>query len=139
MFSRSLAAAVVQRLPLPTAWFFGGELFHSIRDFVVLLHFPSIDLRQSFFYLAHKPLVVTNQSFHRFMDQRRAISPLLRGDAVQLGLQFGAKFHFHVASVKAASNPVKAFASRPMDCGQESEQSYPSTALTPCSTFPPRA
>jgi hypothetical protein len=48
--------------------FFGDELFHSSGDFFVPEHFPALDLRQAFFRLAHKPLVVI-KSLHRFTDQ----------------------------------------------------------------------
>src|SRR6266851_3111830 len=89
------------------ALFFGDELFHASGDFVVREHFPALDLRQACLHLAHKPLVVTNQSLHRFMDQRRTIAPLLGGHAVQLGLQFGRKFYFHSVSVKGGSRSVK--------------------------------
>src|SRR5216684_2387766 len=56
-------------LALAAALFFGDELFHSSGDFFVREHFPAVDLRQAFFHLADKPLVVTNQTLDRFMDQ----------------------------------------------------------------------
>src|SRR6266581_9571958 len=99
-------------LALAAALFFGDELFHSSGDFVVLEHFPSVDLRQAFFHLAHKPLVVTNQSLHRFMHQGGTIAPLPGGNTVQLGLQFGRKFYFHAVSVSGGSRSVKVLASR---------------------------
>ena len=54
---------------LAAALFFGDELFHSSGDFFMREHFSSLDLRLSFFHLAHKPIIVTNQSLHRFMHQ----------------------------------------------------------------------
>src|SRR5712691_591699 len=98
-------------LALAAALFFGDELFHSSGDFVVLEDFPAVDLRQAFFHLADKPLVVTNQTLDRFMDQRGTIAPLLGRNAVQLGLQFGGKFYFHGVSVRGGSGSVKVFAS----------------------------
>jgi hypothetical protein len=92
--------------------FLGDELFHSGGNFVMLERFAAIDLRQAFLHLADEPLVVTNQTFDRFMDQRRSVAPLLCGNVVQLGLQFGGKFYFHVVSVRTSSWDVKVFAAR---------------------------
>jgi hypothetical protein len=91
--------------------FLGDELLHSGGNFVMLERFAAIDLRQAFFHLADEPIVVTNQAFDRFMDQRRSVAPLLCGNVVQLGLQFGGKFYFHAFSVRAGSWDVKVFAS----------------------------
>jgi len=44
-------------------------VFANSGDFFVGDHFPALGLRQAFFHFAHKPLVVINQSLHRFMDQ----------------------------------------------------------------------
>jgi len=79
-------------LALAAALFFGDELFHSSGNFVVFKHFAAVDLRQAFFHLADKPLIVANQAFHRFMPQRRAIAPLLAAMLSSLACSSGESF-----------------------------------------------
>jgi len=74
-------------------------------------HFATIHLRQTFFNLADEPRVVIRQTLNCLMDQRFSVAPLLRGDAIQLGLQFRRKIYFHAVSVSALLSSVKAAAS----------------------------
>jgi len=90
--SGGLAQQWSSGLALPTELFFGDELFHSSGNFVVFKHFSGVDLRQAFFHLADKPLIVTNQALNRFMHQRRAIAPLLAAMLSSLACSSGESF-----------------------------------------------
>src|ERR1700686_3005456 len=73
-------------------------------------HFATIHLRQSYFGLADELCVVIRQTLNCLMDQRFSVASLLRGDTIQLGLQFWRKIYFHAASVSAPASSVKAAA-----------------------------
>jgi len=62
-----------------------------------------------FFHLADKPLVVPNQSLHRFMDQRRAISPLLRQLCCPAWLAVRAKVLLPWRQCKRCFGPMSKF------------------------------
>ena len=73
-------------------------------------HFTTLDLHQTFFDLADKPLVVTQQTLDCFMHQRFDVASLLRRNTVKLGLQLWRKIYLHAVSLSALPNSVKAFA-----------------------------
>src|ERR1700740_802323 len=69
MFSKSSAAAEVQRSCIRL-----DALFHTRGNFLMFQHLATFDLRQAFFDLADKPLVVTHQTLDCFMHQRFSVA-----------------------------------------------------------------
>jgi len=63
----------------PTSWSSSTSRAQSVRGFL---------------NLCAQPLVVSDQPFHRLFHKRLRVSPLLRGDAVQLRSKFRREFHF---------------------------------------------
>ena len=92
------------------ALFLGNQLFQTRGNFLMFQHLTTFNLRQAFFDLADKPLVVTHQTLDCFMHQRFSVASLLQGNTVKFGLQFWRKIYLHAVNVKAPPNSVKAFA-----------------------------
>src|SRR5882757_10882046 len=86
----------------------------------MLQHFAALNLRQAFLNLAHKPFVVPDQPLDRLFHERLRVSPLLRGDAVQLRLKLRREFHFHAVSVFHFANKVYTVAARSGSSGRAS-------------------
>jgi hypothetical protein len=112
---RDNSRCFLSHLPLPRssevtsdpALFLGNQLFHTRGNFLMFQHLTTFDLRQAFFDLPDKPLVVTHQTLDCFMHY---VASLLQGNSVKFGLQLWRKIYLHAVSVSAPPNSVKAFA-----------------------------
>src|SRR5712671_6604891 len=95
-----------------SALFLGNQLFHARGNFLMFQHLTTFDLRQAFFDLADKPLVVTHQTLDCFMHKRFSVASLLQGNTVKFGLQLWRKIYLHAVSLSAPPNSVKALATK---------------------------
>lgn len=80
------------------------KLFQTDANFFVIEHFTALDLRESFFDLADKPIVVPQQAFDCFANKGLRISALLFRYALQLSLKLRRKIDFHIVSLSARSD-----------------------------------
>ena len=85
------------------------KLFQTDANFFVIEHFTALDLRESFFDLADKPLVVAQQAFDCFANKGLRISALLFRYALQLSLKLRRQIDFHMVSLLARSDKGQEF------------------------------
>jgi hypothetical protein len=73
--------------------------FNVCNHLIVTNAFPVVQLSQAFLNFGSEPFVVTEISFHYFLDKLIGCSTTLRCSAFEFSFKFGTKSNFHCNSL----------------------------------------